>query len=94
MAGRRKDPPPPAAPTRAEVLTDLRRDLLEAQALARAEGRPRELALVSKELRAVVAELEQIAPAKASHVDELGHARAARRANAARAASADRGAVQ
>jgi hypothetical protein len=88
MASRRKDPPPPAEPTRAELLIGLRRDLLEAQALASEQGRPRELALVSKELRAVAAELEQIAPAKASTVDALAARRDARRSAAANRAPA------
>ena len=68
-----------------------RRDLLEqlqAELLAHLESvsgdsGARDAATLSKELRAVTAELESLAPVKESSVDDLTKRRAARRAEAA-----------
>jgi hypothetical protein len=63
-------------------------ELLQAELLVQLDAlhgadSARDAATLSKELRAVTAELEQLAPVKESRVDDLTQRRAARRAAAA-----------
>jgi hypothetical protein len=71
---------------RRDLLELLQADLLghlEAMADSTSGSAARDAAAISKELRAVTAELESLAPAKESTVDDLAAKRAARRTEAA-----------
>jgi hypothetical protein len=74
------------AVSRRDLLELLQADLLthlEAMADSTSASAARDAAAISKELRAVTAELESLAPAKESTVDDLAKRRATRRAEAA-----------
>lgn len=71
---------------RRDLLELLQADLLthlEGMADSSSSSAARDAAALSKELRAVTAELESLAPAKESTVDDLASKRAARRTAAA-----------
>lgn len=68
---------------RRALLERLQADLLSAVESVTNDGVARDLAVLSKELRALSAELESLAPAEESSVDDLARRRAARRAEAA-----------
>lgn len=73
------------AVARRALLEQLQADLLnhlEAIADSTSASAARDAAALSKELRAVTAELESLAPAEESGVDDLAARRAARRAEA------------
>jgi hypothetical protein len=68
--------------TRRELLEQLQSELLAHLEAINGDSAPRDAATLSKELRAVTAELESLAPVKESTVDDLAAKRAARRAEA------------
>jgi hypothetical protein len=68
---------------RRDLLEQLQAELLEQMESVSGESAARDAATLSKELRAVTAELESLAPVKESSVDDLTKRRAARRAEAA-----------
>jgi hypothetical protein len=68
---------------RRDLLEQLQAELLEQMESVNGESAARDAATLSKELRAVTAELESLAPVKESSVDDLTKRRAARRAEAA-----------
>ena len=68
---------------RRDLLEQLQAELLShLDSLHDGESGARDAATLSKELRAVTAELESLAPVKESSVDDLAKRRAARRAEA------------
>lgn len=70
------------AVARRDLLEQLQSELLLQLETVHGAESARDAATLSKELRAVTAELEQLAPVKESTVDDLAARRAARRAEA------------